>query len=77
VSVVESSRTHTWILLHSPIEGGDDPNTAHPSDRLVFADESQLSRVEIGYVREELEPRAPIGFRLQEATERSSNKFDK
>jgi hypothetical protein len=73
VGVVESRRDDTRLLLHSIIEGADDPNTAHPSDRLIFVDESQLSRVEVIYVSEEPQPRHPVGFRLQELSEEGSD----
>jgi hypothetical protein len=47
VGVVESSRSHAWLLFHSLIEGKDEPDKFYPTDRYVFAAESQLSRVEI------------------------------
>ncbi len=50
------------------IEGEDDPKTAYPSDRLIFIDESQLSRVEVIYVRDEPEPHHPLGFRIAESS---------
>jgi hypothetical protein len=73
VGVVESSREHSWFLIHSIIERVDDPITASPTDRLVFADESQLSRVEVCYLRDEPEKRHPLGFRLEEASEEPSD----
>jgi hypothetical protein len=72
VGVVESSRDNTWFLIHWIIERVDDPTTASPTDRLIFSDESQLSRVEVRYLRDEPESRHPLGFRVEEASEEPS-----
>jgi hypothetical protein len=63
---LSSRRDQTWFLIHSTIERVDDPNTASPTDRLIFSDESQLSRVELRNLRDEPESRHPLGFRVEE-----------
>jgi hypothetical protein len=69
VGVVESRRDYSFFLIHSIIENVEKPTIASPTDRLVFADESQLSRVEIRYLRDEPETeiRYPLGFSVKEA----------
>jgi hypothetical protein len=66
VQVVESQRTHSWVLLHSIVEGEDDPGAAHPSDRYIFVEQSQIARVEIRYVRK---GRTPTGFSVRAGDE--------
>jgi hypothetical protein len=69
VGLVETRRDNAWFLIHSIIERVDDPTSASSTDRLIFSDESQLSRVEVRYMRDELESRHPLGFRVEEASE--------
>jgi hypothetical protein len=62
IGVVHSRAGDPWLLFELP---HGDPDLAHPNDRLVFAHESQVARVEIRYVRES---ERPLGFKVH-ATE--------
>jgi|SRR5919109_58653 hypothetical protein len=64
-AVVESHQDHSWLLFHEYGEGErSEANPAIADDRLVFAHESAVARVEVRYV-----PKAArrVGFALAEA----------
>jgi hypothetical protein len=62
--VIESHQEHTWLLFHVYGDGErKDPSVAHADDRLVFAHESAVARVEIRYVSKTARR---VGFTLED-----------